>query len=197
MPKPTKGPRIGGSPAHERIILANLASQLFEHGKITTTETRAKRVQPLAEHLITKARHGDLANRRIVAKTIHDKAVLHKLFTEIAESVADRDGGYTRITKLGIRKGDAAPIAQLEIITEAVKPKVKKKSATKPTADKKAEPAKTKVEEAPAEETAAEELTEVDQAASEDTDAVEAIEAIEEAIAEADGETAEGAEAEK
>ncbi|MDR0837819.1 MAG: 50S ribosomal protein L17 [Propionibacteriaceae bacterium] len=188
MPKPTKGPRLGGSPAHERIILANLASQLFEHGKIVTTETRAKRVQPLAEHLITKARQGDLANRRIVAKTIRDKGVLHKLFTEIAEAVADRDGGYTRITKLGLRKGDAAPIAQIEIITEAVKPKAKK------PATKKADKPAVKVEET--EETVVE-PTEVEEVATESNEAVEAIEAIEEAIAEADGETEAGAEAEK
>ena len=93
MPKPTKGPRLGGSPAHERIILANLASQLFEHGRITTTETKAKRVRPLAEKLITKAKRGDLHSRRVVLKTITDKGVVHVLFTEIAPKMADRDGG--------------------------------------------------------------------------------------------------------
>ena len=125
MPKPTKGPRIGGSPAHQRIILANLATQLFEHGKITTTVTRAKRVQPLAEHLITKAKRGDLASIRVVAKTITNKDVLYTLFHDIAPVLAEREGGYTRVTKLGTRKGDGAPIAQIEIITEAVVKKVK------------------------------------------------------------------------
>ncbi|MDR0435380.1 MAG: 50S ribosomal protein L17 [Propionibacteriaceae bacterium] len=149
MPKPTKGPRIGGSPSHERIIMANLASQLFEHGKITTTETRAKRVQPLAEHLITKAKRGDLASRRVVAKTITDKGVLHVLFTEIAPAVAEREGGYTRVTKIGSRKGDAAPMAIIEIITEAVTPKPKKaasRDAAK-TASQEPKTAKTKAAE--------------------------------------------------
>ena len=114
MPKPTKGPRFGGSPAHQRIILANLASQLFEHGRITTTEAKAKRVQPLAERLIAKAKRGDLHNRRQVLATITDKGVVHVLFTEIAPKLADRDGGYTRITKVGPRKGDNAPMAVIE-----------------------------------------------------------------------------------
>jgi large subunit ribosomal protein L17 len=131
MPKPTKGPRIGGSPAHQKLILGNLAKQLFEHGKIVTTETRAYRVQPLAEHLITKAKRGTLHDRRIVAKTITDKGVLHILFTDIAAAVADRDGGYTRVTKLGNRKGDGAPIAQIEIITDPVEPKPSKKKPAK------------------------------------------------------------------
>ncbi|MVA76892.1 50S ribosomal protein L17 [Auraticoccus sp. F435] len=121
MPTPTKGPRLGGSPAHERIILDNLASQLFEHGRITTTETKAKRVRPLAEKLITKAKRGDLHARRLVATHIRDKGVLHTLFAEIAPAVAERDGGYTRITKVGPRKGDNAPMAVIEIVTEPVK----------------------------------------------------------------------------
>lgn len=120
MPKPTKGARLGGSPAHERIILANLASQLFEHGRITTTEAKAKRLRPLAEKLITKAKRGDIHARRTVLTTVHDKGVVHTLFTEIAPSFADRDGGYTRITKVGPRKGDNAPMAVIELITEAV-----------------------------------------------------------------------------
>jgi large subunit ribosomal protein L17 len=120
MPKPTKGNRLGGSPAHERIILDNLASQLFEHGRIVTTETRAKRVRPLAEKLITKAKRGDLHARRLAATHIRDKGVLHVLFTEIAPAVADRDGGYTRITKIGPRKGDNAPMAVIEVLTEPV-----------------------------------------------------------------------------
>lgn len=120
MPKPTKGPRLGGSPAHERIILNNLASQLFEHGRITTTETKAKRVQPLAEKLITKAKRGDLHNRRLVLSRIGDKGVVHTLFTEIAPKLAEREGGYTRITKIGNRQGDNAPMAVIEIVTETV-----------------------------------------------------------------------------
>ncbi|WP_446721129.1 50S ribosomal protein L17, sunset domain variant [Luteococcus sp. H138] len=128
MPTPTKGPRLGGSPTHERIILANLASQLFEHGRVTTTETKAKRVRPLAEKLISKAKRGDLHNRRQVLKTITDQGVVHVLFTEIAPAMAERDGGYTRITKIGNRKGDNAPMAVIELVTEAV---VKKPSASK------------------------------------------------------------------
>ena len=159
MPKPTKGPRLGGSPAHERIILANLASQLFEHGRITTTEAKAKRVQPLAERLIAKAKRGDLHNRRQVLSTITDKGVVHVLFTEIAPKLADRDGGYTRITKVGPRKGDNAPMAVIEIITEAVKPAAKPAKAEKPTKAEK-----------PAEEPKVEETAEV-----EETEAVEEI----------------------
>jgi len=137
MPKPTKGPRLGGSPSHQRIILANLATQLFEHGKITTTVTRAKRMQPLAEHLITKARRGGLHEIRLVGKIIKDKGVLDHLFREIGPSLAARDGGYTRVTKIGNRKGDGAPMAIIEIVTEEVA--AKKKTAPKKPA-KKAEP---------------------------------------------------------
>ena len=132
MPKPTKGPRLGGSPAHERIILANLASQLFEHGKITTTEARAKRVQPLAEKLITKAKRGDLHARRLAGQVISDKGVLHVLFTEIAPAVAERDGGYTRITKIGNRKGDNAPMAVIELVTEPVATKSSTRGTNRP-----------------------------------------------------------------
>lgn len=128
MPKPTKGPRLGGSPSHQRIILANLATQLFEHGKITTTQTKARRVQPFAEQLITKAKRGDLHSRRLAAKTVKDKFVLHRLFDEIAPTMAEREGGYTRVTKIGNRKGDNAPMAVIELITE--KPSVK--AAPKP-----------------------------------------------------------------
>ena len=131
MPKPTKGPRLGGSPAHERIILANLASQLFEHGRITTTEAKAKRVRPLAEKLITKAKRGDLHNRRVVLQTITDKGVVHVLFTEIAPKLAEREGGYTRITKIGPRKGDNAPMAVIEIVTESVEDGRKARAARK------------------------------------------------------------------
>lgn len=141
MPQPTKGPRFGGSPAHQRIILANLATQLFQHGKITTTEAKAKRVQPLAERLISKAKRGDLHNRRLVLQTVTDKGVVHTLFTEIAPMLAERDGGYTRITKIGPRKGDNAPMAVIEIVTESVE-ESRKAKAKKTEPAKKAEPAK-------------------------------------------------------
>ncbi|MFC6086663.1 50S ribosomal protein L17 [Sphaerisporangium aureirubrum] len=118
MPKPAKGARLGGSPAHERLILANLATQLFQHGKIRTTEAKAKRLRPLAERLITKAKRGDIHNRRQVLTVVKDKGVVHHLFTEIAPTFAERPGGYTRITKLGPRRGDNAPMAVIELVTE-------------------------------------------------------------------------------
>jgi large subunit ribosomal protein L17 len=118
MPQPTKGARLGGGAAHQRLILANLATALFEHGRITTTEAKARRVRPLAEKLITKAKKGDLHNRRLVARTIRDKSVLHELFTEIAPRFENRPGGYTRITKIGPRKGDNAPMAVIELVQE-------------------------------------------------------------------------------
>ncbi|HTW13638.1 MAG TPA: 50S ribosomal protein L17 [Nocardioides sp.] len=148
MPKPTKGPRLGGSPSHQRLILANLATQLFEHGRITTTEARARALRPHAEKLITKAKKGDLHNRREVLKTIRDKGVVHVLFTEIAPTFSERPGGYTRITKIGPRKGDNAPMAVIELVTEAYQPSAPK---AKP-----APAAAAPVEEAPAEETVAE-----------------------------------------
>ncbi|MED5344611.1 MAG: 50S ribosomal protein L17 [Actinomycetota bacterium] len=116
MPTPTKGPRLGGGPAHERLMLANLATALFEHGKITTTEAKAKRLRPLAERLITFAKRGDLAARRKVMTVIRDKSVVHELFTEIGPQYAGRPGGYTRITKIGPRKGDNAPMAVIEVV---------------------------------------------------------------------------------
>jgi large subunit ribosomal protein L17 len=118
MPTPTKGPRLGGGPAHERLLLANLATQLFEHRRITTTEAKAKRVRPLAERLITFAKRGDLAARRRVLTVVRDKGVVHELFTEIAPLMAERNGGYTRITKIGNRKGDNAPMAVIELVLE-------------------------------------------------------------------------------
>ncbi|MFC3449945.1 50S ribosomal protein L17 [Amycolatopsis speibonae] len=118
MPTPTKGPRLGGSPAHERLILANLATQLFEHGKITTTEAKARRVRPLAEKLITKAKRGDLHNRRLIQRVVRDKDVVHKLIAEIGPFFAERPGGYTRITKTMARKGDNAPMAVIELVAE-------------------------------------------------------------------------------
>jgi large subunit ribosomal protein L17 len=136
MPKPTKGARLGGSAAHQRLILANLSTQLFEHGRITTTESRARALRPVAEKLITKAKRGDLHNRREVLKTIRSKTVVHVLFTEIAPTFAERPGGYTRITKIGPRKGDNAPMAVIELVTEAYQPSAPKASKrTAPVAD--------------------------------------------------------------
>ncbi len=116
MPTPSKGPRMGGSPAHERLMLSNLASQLFEHGRITTTEAKAKRLRPYAEHLITFGKRGDLHARRQVLKRLNDKSVVHTLFAEIGPRYVDRPGGYTRILKLGNRKGDNAPMAIIELV---------------------------------------------------------------------------------
>src|SRR6478609_1521599 len=123
MPTPKKGARLGGSPSHQRLIVSNLATALFEHGRITTTEAKARVLRPVAEKLITKAKRGDLHNRREVLKTIRDKSVVHTLFTEIAVTFAERPGGYTRITKIGPRKGDNAPMAVIELVTEAYSPK--------------------------------------------------------------------------
>jgi large subunit ribosomal protein L17 len=118
MPTPTKGPRLGGSPAHERLMLANLATSLFEHGRITTTEAKARRLRPFAERLITKAKRGDLHNRREVMKVIRDKDIVHKLFAEIGPFFATRDGGYTRIVKTMPRKGDNARMAVIALVAE-------------------------------------------------------------------------------
>lgn len=155
MPAPTKGARLGGSPAHERMILANLATELFRHKAITTTESRAKRLRPYAERLVTFAKKGDLAARRRVMRTIRDKGVVYTLFEEIAPTFSERPGGYTRITKIGPRKGDNAPMAVIELVQETYSPKqavVKEaegaaKNAAR-TEDTKAED--TKVEEATA-----------------------------------------------
>jgi large subunit ribosomal protein L17 len=161
MPTPKKGARLGGSPAHQRLIVSNLATALFEHGRITTTEARARVLRPVAEKLITKAKRGDLHNRREVLKTIHDKSVVHTLFTEIAPTFEERPGGYTRITKIAPRKGDNAPMAVIELVTEKYAPKA-------PRTKKKAEPTKavpvttaeTEVEEPEVEESEAEAPTE-------------------------------------
>lgn len=159
MPKPTKGPRLGGGPAHERLLLANLAAALFTHKSIKTTETKAKRLRPLAERLITFAKRGDLHARRRVLSVIGDKEVVHVLFAEIAPLVAEREGGYTRITKVGNRKGDNAPMAVIELVLEPVNPKPKsaKKSAAKaaPAAAEEAPAEEAPAEEAPAEDVAA------------------------------------------
>jgi large subunit ribosomal protein L17 len=129
MPTPTKGPRLGGGPAHERHILANLVTSLFEHDSITTTESKAKRLRPLAERLITFAKRGDLHARRRVMTVVRDKGVVHRLFVEVAPDMADRQGGYTRITKIGPRKGDNAPMAVIELVREPVAKKATVKEA--------------------------------------------------------------------
>ena len=142
MPTPTKGPRLGGGPAHERLMLANLATSLFEHDQITTTEAKAKRLRPLAERLITFAKRGDLHARRRVMTVVRDKGVVHRLFTEIAPDMELRPGGYTRITKIGARKGDNAPMAVIELVREpmsAKKATVKEAEAATKRAAKDAE----------------------------------------------------------
>jgi large subunit ribosomal protein L17 len=174
MPKPTKGPRLGGGPAHERLLLANLAAALFTHKSIQTTEAKAKRLRPVAERLITFAKRGDLHARRRVLAVIKDKSVVHELFTQIAPLVAERDGGYTRIVKTGFRKGDNAPLAVIELVLEPVTPKTKK---AKPAAETPV--AEAPVEEAPVEtteEAAAETEAEVEQAEAqvEETEVAEA-----------------------
>ena len=150
MPTPTKGTRFGGSPAHQRLMLANMASALFEHGRITTTEAKAKRLRPFAERLVTKAKRGDLAARRQVASVIRDRTVVHELFTEIAPGYAGRPGGYTRITKIGPRKGDNAPMAVIELVepleeqtvaeaTAATKRAAKDRASTEPEVNEQAD----------------------------------------------------------
>jgi large subunit ribosomal protein L17 len=158
MPTPTKGRRLGGSPAHQRHMLANLATALFEHGKITTTEARARKLRPVAERLITFAKRGDLHARRQVLTTVTDRDVVHTLFAEIAPTFANRDGGYTRITKIGPRKGDNAPLAVIELVPEEAEAKPRRRRArrTQP-----ARPRRTKAATAAAEakETSAEAAT--------------------------------------
>jgi len=129
MPSPTKGARMGGSAAHQRHLLSNLATALFEHGKITTTEARARRLRPYAERLITFAKRGDLSARRQVLTVVTDKSVVHTLFTEIGPQFATREGGYTRITKIGPRKGDNAPLAVIELIQEEAEAKPRRRRA--------------------------------------------------------------------
>lgn len=137
MPKPTKGPRLGGSPAHERLMLSNLACALFENKAIKTTQARAKRLQPLAERLITKARRGDLHARRQVLARLHNKAVVATLFEDIAKQIdKQREGGYTRIIKIGNRRGDNAPLVELSLVLEAVEKKKKAKVSQEPATDK-------------------------------------------------------------
>ncbi len=173
MPTPTKGPRLGGGPAHERLMLANLATSLFEHDQITTTETKAKRLRPLAERLITFAKRGDLHARRRVLTVIRDKGVVHRLFTEIAPDMELRQGGYTRITKIGARKGDNAPMAVIELVREplsAKKATVKEAEAATKRAAKRTAPAK---KAAAAEETTADQAATTAEADTEEPPAEE------------------------
>ena len=195
MPTPTKGPRLGGGPAHERLMLRNLATSLINHGRIETTETKAKRLRPVAERLVSFAKRGDLASRRRVMQQITDKGAVHKLFTEVAPLVADRNGGYTRITKLGFRKGDNAPMCVIELVLEPVSPKVvtkkpKLENAVKATAAApaevvEAEAADVVVEDAPAAEAAVE--------AAVEAEATESPAVVEEVAAEAEAPAAEEA----
>jgi large subunit ribosomal protein L17 len=173
MPTPTKGPRLGGSPAHQRLILANLAQNLFEHGKITTTEAKARRLRPYAESLITKAKTDTVANRRQVVKVIRDKSILHTLFTEIGPAMATRPGGYTRITKVAPRKGDNAPMAVIEIV------EAKQFGAQNQTAKKSSAPQAAVVEDKPADDVAPEDDLGTDVPVDATDDAAEAAEAVE------------------
>lgn len=186
MPTPTKGPRLGGGPAHERHMLANLAQSLFEHGRITTTEARARRLRPYADRMVTFAKRGDLATRRRVMGMISDKGVVHTLFTEIGPGFAEREGGYTRIVKISPRKGDNAPMAVIELVefgTPAKKGVVKeatkaaKKAAPKaadkaPKAEKSAKEPKAEIVEIdPIEESVIEEIIDETAAAEEAVEA--------------------------
>ena len=172
MPTPTKGPRLGGGPAHERMLLANMARSLFINKSVTTTEVKAKRLRPVAERLVTFAKRGDLHSRRRVMQSITDRNVVHELFVNIAPQVAERQGGYTRITKLGFRKGDNAPMAVIELVLDPVSPKKMNKKPKLENAVKAAPKAEVVAEEVVAEEVVAE--TPVEEAVVE-TAATEAV----------------------
>ena len=187
MPKPTKGPRLGGGPAHERLLLANLAVALFTHKSIQTTETKAKRLRPLAERLVTFGKRGDLHARRRVLAILRNTTATHELFTEIAPLVAERAGGYTRIVKTGFRKGDNAPMAVIELILDPVNPKPKKVKA-------KAEPVKAAPKAAPAAEVVDEAVVADDVVETEVVEApVEAVEAEATEVVEAEAPAEEAA----
>ena len=194
MPKPKKGARLGGSAAHQRLILSNLATQLFEHDAIRTTETKAKLLRPYAEKLITKARRGTLADRREAAKLIRNKDVLHKLFAEIGPRVANRDGGYTRIVKLENRKGDNAPMAMIALVTEELA-SAEASRATRAAASKKAAPAAESTDAVTAEAEANSPIADQVEAADDaQVDAAsETAEAVSEDATHADGEAADKA----
>ena len=181
MPSPAKGARLGGSPAHERHILANLATALFEHGRITTTHAKARRLRPVAERLITKAKRGDLHARRQVLSTIGNKSIVHVLFTEIGPRYGNRNGGYTRIVKIGPRKGDNAPMAIIELVEPLAEQVVAEATSATRRAAKKSAPAKKVAAPAAA---AAEEGDVMPEPAGESTAEVTEAEA---AVAEAEG----------
>ncbi|NUS71961.1 MAG: 50S ribosomal protein L17 [Corynebacteriales bacterium] len=186
MPTPTKGPRLGGGPAHERLMLANLATALFEHGRITTTVAKAKRLRPLAEKLITKAKRGDLHSRRQVLTVVRDTDVVYQLFDHIAPRYVGRPGGYTRILKTGTRKGDNAPMAIIELVDGEVAPVSdagKARAAADTKADSMAALAGSKADEAPVAEDAKPE-SEADEQAAAEVESIEA-EAADDADAEA------------
>jgi large subunit ribosomal protein L17 len=203
MPSPTKGARMGGSAAHQRHLLSNLATALFEHGKITTTEARARRLRPYAERLITFAKRGDLSARRQVLTVVTDKSVVHTLFTEIGPQFATREGGYTRITKIGPRKGDNAPLAVIELIQEEAEAKPRRRRArrSQPAARPAASAAAPETTEAPADEADADVTAEAPEAdvTAEGTDAesadAESQDAEDGADEAADSEDADSAEA--
>ena len=176
MPTPKKGARLGGSPAHQKLILSNLARALFEHGRITTTEAKARVLRPVAEKLITKAKKAELGsvqslhNRREVLKTIRDKSVVHTLFTEIAPTFAERPGGYTRITKIGPRKGDNAPLAVIELVTESYTPSAPKEATSKRVEVELPEAPTAQTDETPVEGDAPVDQAEVDEAVDADAE---------------------------
>jgi large subunit ribosomal protein L17 len=196
MPQPSKGPRLGGGPAHERLMLANLATALFQHGRITTTEAKAKRLSPLADRLVTFAKRGDLHARRKVMTVIRDKSVVHELFTEIGPSYAGRPGGYTRITKIGPRKGDNAPMAVIELVEPMAEAVVTEaESAAKRAAREQAAAPATAQEVTEEVEAASEAAVEEVEAAAETPEAKAEAEAqIEAAQAQAEADAVEGVE---
>ncbi|MEU8138022.1 50S ribosomal protein L17 [Streptodolium elevatio] len=180
MPRPAKGARLGGGPSHERLLLSGLATALFEHGRITTTEAKARRLRPVAEKLITKAKRGDLHARRQVLTVVRDKSVVHTLFEEIGPRYANRPGGYTRITKIGNRKGDNAPMAVIELVealTVAQTAVGEAEAATKRSVKEQAAKAEeTKVDtskKADADEAEAADVEEAPEAAGDDADKVD------------------------
>ncbi|MGQ0576638.1 MAG: 50S ribosomal protein L17, sunset domain variant [Pseudonocardia sp.] len=204
MPQPTKGPRLGGSPAHQRLILANLATSLFEHGRITTTEAKARKLRPYAERLITKAKVGDQHNRRQIMKVIRRKDIVHRLVVEIGPFFADRNGGYTRITKTLPRKGDNAPMAVIELVAQKTvtdeADRARRVQSSQRAAEPQVAPAAESAPETPAEDTAAaEDASAVEDTAAEDTavedTAVEDTAAVEESAATEDAPYGEGSHA--
>jgi large subunit ribosomal protein L17 len=184
MPTPTKGRRLGGSPAHQRHMMANLATALFEHGKITTTEARARRLRPVAERLITFAKRGDLHARRQVLTTVTDRNVVHTLFTDIAPTFASREGGYTRITKIGPRKGDNAAMAVIELVPEEAETRPRRRRA------RRAQPAaaRPRPAEAAAEATGTAEATDQDSVRPDSAESDDQAESAEESAEAADAE---------